>query len=498
MSSISGDSNALRGSLLTSWKVETHWKAWRSQPRMASKAIPRTKFWIMKAPMSTVYEDKFGGDRYQFQVSMFLQRMMSKGVAVEMVIDCSALDIKAFERDVSSDETSKSKSLNLYASGTSNVPVKYMHNINEWKEWDVDYVRLAPTTLNDDGTDCVPSEDIIREFIRVASKHWLARPKSYIAIFDCRAGMGTAAFLAASYMCSQLRAPVHVAVASIKDTQAPGIFDHNLLADLQFRYKGKRDIAVPSLPEWLVKVIRTKKESSENIQKISAHVDKTIKQSPMSTLEMPPPPPKRNKKNIPIEKLPDTSSKYLRAITVLKQLTIGHVKDPTWPFPLQSCALSNSILMRKDFSKQHYVTWSAKGRRGLMLFLSDGAFFIERRSAGIDISFLVGMWVPSLTDVGKPQHRTLLDGIIVIDKETSGEGSKEISRYLIFDVLAHEGGILTQKPFTSRVRYIQDGVIGAQKRAISAGRFPTSANDNIRLRYKDHFELKKVCNFVCC
>ena len=476
------------GGLLTSWKAELHWEAWRSQPRMAAKSVPRTKFWIMKTPMSTVYEDKFGGDRYQFQVGMFLQRMMSKGVAIEMVIDCSALDIKAFERDVSIDDQESLKSSTNV--DTNKSLVRYMHNTNEWKEWDVEYVRLLPPT--EDSNNFVPCEDVTREFIRVVSRHWLARPKSYIAIFDCRAGIGAAAFLAACYMCSQLRAPVHVAVASIREAQIPGIFDPDLLTELQTKYKGKREISVPELPVWLKKIRKLDVGSvGTKIQIIAAHSDKKGKrQSPSS--DMPPPPPKRSKAENIFEKLTDNSPKYIRAINVLKQLTLGHVKDLTWPFPAQPSELNDLVLRREDFNKRHYVTWRAKGRRGLMLLLSDGVFFIEKSNGSLDISLLPGMWVPSPTDSGKPQHRTLIDGIIVVDKESTEENSKEISRYLIFDVLAHEGGILTQKPFTSRVKYIQDGIVGAQKRAMSSGRFPSTANDNIRLRYKDHFEVAKV------
>jgi len=60
-----------------------------------------------------------------------------------------------------------------------------------------------------------------------------------------------------------------------------------------------------------------------------------------------------------------------------------------------------------------------------LLLLTDGVFFIEpntsstniTNSNGIHVSLAQGMFFPSPKDSTKPQHRTLLDGILVFDKE---------------------------------------------------------------------------------
>ena len=127
-----------------------------------------------------------------------------------------------------------------------------------------------------------------------------------------------------------------------------------------------------------------------------------------------------------------------------------------------------------------------------MLLLSDGVFFVERGQNDISVSSVPGLWIPSPTSNAKPQHRTLLDGIIVVDKEQNSE----IHRFLIFDILAHEGGILTQQNFTKREKFIPEGVVGSRKRAESAGRIPKTANSSMRIRYKDHFEVVKVPSIV--
>ena len=44
----------------------------------SSTPVPRTKFLLIKAPASSLYEEKFGGDRNVFTVPMYAARMMAK------------------------------------------------------------------------------------------------------------------------------------------------------------------------------------------------------------------------------------------------------------------------------------------------------------------------------------------------------------------------------------------------------------------------------------
>jgi len=471
------------------------------------KPIPRTKFLIIKAPMSTVYEEKFGGDRYQFQVNMFVQRMTSKNISIGLALDCTSLDLAVFEEEMA-DNTKKSET----DSPKQISHQKYMHNSNDWEEWDVDYARITAPT--DGIIETVPSEAAVQEFIKLASQHWVNRPKTHIAIFDSRGGTGAAAFLAASYMIAQMRAPVHVAVASIKDVVPPaGIYDERLLEALQMRYRGKRDIVVPEKPIWYTKAKKKDIPESSNSKTTIPSFSKLSERKQKSTtnvIDMPPPPPKRIKTGHHengsdsngvssisasiIQELSPDSPKYERACTVLKQL--GHADADNWPFA--KATVMDSVKLKNDLNNRFFVTWKAKGRRGLLLLLTDGAFFIEQAknvsSSSLKVSILPGMWIPSPVDSSRPQHRTLLDGIIVTDKEEVEKGKPKIAtiRYLIFDIIAHEGGILAKKPLSSRLKYINDGVVGARKKAAANGRLPKHANEAIRIRMKDHFELSKV------
>ena len=510
---MNSNSSTIRGGLLTSWKDDSHWEAWRSMPRMASKSIPRTKFWLLKAPMSTVYEERFGGGRYQFQVNMFIQRMTSKGVPIEMVVDCTALDHCVFHHRMSDGNFDE-----LRLCTPTIKDVKYMHNHADWEQWDVNYVRLMPPEKEDMSGDVssdpkskngmanyVPSEAMVREFNKVVSNHWVSRPKTYIAIFDSQGGLGAASFLASSYMITRMKAPVHVAIASVRDAMPDGIFDFHLLEALQRRYQGKKDILVPSQPKWLAS---TKAKNDVDNDKFGSIILPNKKSKPplhqptehSIDSEMPPPPKKfRTNHQLPLLSLQISNPLFVRALTVLKQLTAGHIKDETWPFFKRS-KLKRQDIEQDSFLEKHFLTWRSRGRRGLLLLLSDGSFFIERNpnnKGEVIISQAPGIWIPSPTNSKKCQHRTLIDGILVDDVEAGANRreSTNTKRYLIFDVLCFEGGILTQKPFTSRVKYIQDGIVGARKRAETGGFLPKHANNDIKIRAKDHFDSLQV-NFV--
>lgn len=485
-------------------------------PRMAAKPIPRTKFLIIKAPMSTVYEEKFGGDRFQFQVNMFVQRMTSKNISIGLALDCTSLDLAIFEEDMVDAAKTESTKSTTAGSVSKIVHQKYMHNSNDWEEWDVDYARI--TAPNDGAIQAIPSEAAVQEFIKLASQHWVSRPKTHIAIFDSRGGAGAAAFLAASYMIAQMRAPVHVAIASIKDVVPPGgIYDERLLEALQMRYRGKREIVVPEPPTWYKKVKNKDAPTSPTSKTVippfsKLNERKQQKSAGTSAMDMPPPPPKRIKtshhengngsngassiSSSIIQELSPDSPKYDRALTVLKQMTMGYTDTDNWPFA--KATAMDSAKLQNGLNNRFLVTWKAKGRRGLLLLLNDGAFFVEHAenesTSSLKISIIPGMWIPSPVDLSRPQHRTLVDGIIVTDQEEVEKGKPKFLtlRYLIFDIIAHEGGILVKKPLSSRLKYINDGVVGARKKAAAAGRLPKHANEAIRIRMKDHFELGKV------
>ena len=50
---------------LLPWSAKT-WERWSAQGRLSSTPVPRTPFLLLKAPLSTVYEEKIGGDKNMF------------------------------------------------------------------------------------------------------------------------------------------------------------------------------------------------------------------------------------------------------------------------------------------------------------------------------------------------------------------------------------------------------------------------------------------------
>ena len=190
----------------------------------SSAPVPRTKFLLIKAPASSLYEEKFGGDRNVFTVPMYAARMMAKKIQVGAAVDCTSLDLHAFE-PLTDDKGSK----------------RYFHDTSEWDDFDIDYKALhePPSSSN---TSTVPSQAMVDKFLSFCESHWAKRPGTHIAIFDSRGGYGVAAYLCARYMSEKLRAPVHVALASLKEVIQPcGLADDTLLRDLQMRFKGRRE-----------------------------------------------------------------------------------------------------------------------------------------------------------------------------------------------------------------------------------------------------------------
>lgn len=58
---------------LLPWSKEIWTTRWSTQGRLSSTPIPRTPFLLLKAPVSTLYEEKFGGDRNMFTVGVSCQ-----------------------------------------------------------------------------------------------------------------------------------------------------------------------------------------------------------------------------------------------------------------------------------------------------------------------------------------------------------------------------------------------------------------------------------------
>ena len=466
---------------------------------MSGTPIPRTKFLLFKPPVSPLYEEKFGGGRNMFTVSMYAERMMSKKIQVGCVIDCTALDLTTFESLPSASNKARK-------AGT----VRYFHDTLEWDDFGIEYHHLLPpssvsSSASSSAHSPVPPLAIMEKFFSICSSHWSSRPGAHIALFDSRGGYGIAAYLAARHMCDKMRAPVHVALASIKEAATPcGLADVDLIKDLQLRYNGRREWKIANVPKWWWphddddgsgddgeddREGSTRKEDGPKDELV-------IVVPPFDPMEGSVPTAGREQKRRKVDQsfsemkvagldlVHSGSPKYERAVTVLKQLT-SHSCDqlPSSEGVLMDSSDSLASLLPDS---RYKVTWRSKGRRGLLLILSEGVYFLENDKDGhIAVSIVKGgMHFPVPTDLAKVQHRTLLDGVLAIDKE----GDNRVPRYYASDILCHMGGILISKPFSHRIKYLVDGVISPRKKD-SCHNY---GQEGIKIRAKELFPLGKV------
>lgn len=454
------------------------WKRWSEQKRMSARPVPRTKFLVIKTPASTIYETKFGGDFHMFTISMFVQRMIGKNIIISAAMDCTSIDINTFSNHCQQPQQ------------------YYFHNAQEWDDFDIQYVSLVEDGMKDasgPSSSPVPTERTVQKFIELCQQQWRDRPNTHICVFDCFGGLGAAGYLVTCYMVEQLRAPLTAALKSLADVMPPGIFHPSLLHSLQTRYKGNKEIEIPLAPSWWIGDVTTS-NNTPSITTILPYLEQSAKLQPEQ--EATSSSQKKRCKvyhgelSIPgLEYCPPNSAKYLRATSVLQQL-LGLTDSCKSFVGCSEYSLTSSSIYQIS-PKSYHVTWNPIGRRGFLLLLADGVFFIEPDSheSKLTVSLAHSMHFPSPKDLQKPQHRTLLDGRLIFDKENGTTTTKIVPRFLAMDVLAHEGGILLHKPFLQRRKFLVDGVYGARKRL---QRKPEEEKECFRFRVHDTFELRKA------
>jgi len=315
----------------------------------------------------------------------------------------------------------------------------YFHNAQEWDDFDIQYVSLVEDGLKgasvspDPSSSPIPKERTVQKFIELCQHQWRDRPNTHICVFDCCGGLGAAGYLVTCYMVEQLRAPLAAALKSLAD------------------------------------VLQSEQEATINSQKKRCKIELSIPG---------------------LELCPPNSAKYLRATSVLQQL-LGLTDTCKSFVGCSEHSLTSSSICQIS-PKSYHVTWNPLGRRGFLLLLVDGVFFIEPEDhdAKLTVSLTHSMHFPSPKDLNKPQHRTLIDGRLIFDREKGTSTTKVVPRYLAMDILAHEGGILVHRPFIQRRKFLMDGVYGARKRFLQ--RKPEEENECFRFRVHDTFELRKT------
>jgi len=451
---------------------------------------------------------------------------MARSIRVGLVIDATALDIEEFEPLPSTTNKANKK---------FDKRIRYFHNQNEWDEYDVEYHRLSPPKDADSNEPLAPQ--ILPEFYKTVS-NFLQKSRSsdafnntmtHIAIYDCRGGLGAAAYLTAAYMCHSLKAPVHAAIEALKEgtpTQSGddadtkfGLCDVRLIKDLQTRFKGRKEIVFDGgTPSWWFAM-----EEDDEEEEDTKDNDSNMKRKREESIVIPPcesgnedaiSTTKRTRTDdetypkLPQEVLQPVSKdsgKYNRAISVLTQMTTPPTSSSSDQKPMSMLPLklevdisdgntdSKDILPSiKGNPEKYKVTWlSTKGRRGLLLILTEAVFFIEQSTSSISISIVTNMKFPSPKDLSKPQHRTLLEVVLVEDIE-----KRSTYRFYVQDILCIEGGMVYHKPLDQRLRYLNDGVLMPRKKDETMQQHSEQTNvyvtEQIKIRGKEYFSMKKL------
>lgn len=468
---------------------------------MSDRAVPRTPFLLLKAPVSTLYEERYGGDGRVFTVSMYCARMASRSVPVGAAVDCAALDLHLL------DEDSRSRDNN----------VRYWHDAADWDDYDAEYERVTEDDAEGESASSrvVPSSGAIASFTTFVDDLRQRRPGAHVAVFDARGGVGAGAFLVAHYMCARLRAPVHAAVASIAAAMAPGLYDENLLRALQTTFRGARPLTVPPRPDWAPAVENDDEEEEEEAGQRGSAATITIppwdgggkRNNGSSDSAMPPPPNKKprlhnsnNGNNDPspannnnnnnddalFVSLPSSSSRLARALTVVCELTNNQrtssssssgasLRRPlhhrTTREPPTRLATASAARKALSAHRDAYAVARvpAGAERALLLLLRDGVFLLSSSPQGDGNGDVVAVRASTRTirfprpnAPKEPQHRTLLDGWLL----PPNEKEPAVRRcYLATDILALEGGVVHHKPLGRRLQYLKGGVVDPKRNA---------------------------------
>jgi len=403
------------------------------------------------------------------------------------------------------------------------------------------------------GNDEPVAPKILNDFFRVISNFQKSVNSSsndttttHIALFDSRGGLGAAAYLAAAYMCHTLKAPVHAAIQAVKEGTPPqpspdndpsvkwGLCDVRLVKDLQSRFMGRKEIVMEGkVPTWWWAL--DEEEDGEEEEEDDGDGESTSndgkKKRKRESIIIPPHESATTAANgtkrpridnesggnssntlhprLPteaLEPIPIGSPKYIRAVTVLTQLAPQATPQPTDSIPSvlplkpeldvsNNSADNTTIQSIKSNSSEYKVTWLSKGRRGLLLILSEAVFFVEQQSSSMQVSQVTSMKFPTPQDSKKSQHRTLLDVVLVIDVE---KGSPT-HRFYALDILCIEGGRVWHKPWEQRWKFLNEGVVLPRKKEEAKQQQQPQqqhghiySKEPIKLRAKEYFPMRKL------
>lgn len=287
-STTASSSNTSAYSRMIQWN-QARMNQWCRCPRVSNPifTIPSGNFFFLvcKAPLSTVYEEQYGGVRNQYTPSMIVQRCISRGVHIAVVVDATMSN-------------------------------RYFHLISDWDDWGCEYWKLGEEERKrkeeqqrrEDQTQSQshlhpskqkqkhrrrvqvnrpilmpPSRSVIKEFHskmhqrfpptddgsnsnsfssphKHANTHTHAHmhaqknklPSQAVLIFS-ELGHHRAGYLVVSYLTQVCRIPLRAALQRFAAARPPGIFSSFCLHHLVASYGGGSAAADATMKAWRVK-----------------------------------------------------------------------------------------------------------------------------------------------------------------------------------------------------------------------------------------------------
>lgn len=163
---------------------------------------------------------------------------------------------------------------------------------------------------------------------------------------------------------------------------------------------------------------------------------------------------------------------------------------------------------------QYVVTWIPGGKqvkRGFLLLLQDGVFFLSssnnRPDNNIHVEMLVkNIFMPRPSNPAQPQHRTLLDGFLVFPSASASASASDPQNskvmFYTFDIVTMEGGVVHHKPLGKRIAYLKGGVMDPrlkwkqqqQQQSKGKGRGNNEVVDILQLEFRDLKQAEEVWN----
>lgn len=327
---------------------------------------------------------------------------------------------------------------------------KRYYDPEAWQDKGVQYIKVPMQ-----GRGEAPTPASVNDALwEVMCQRW-SNPGGYILI-HCTHGFNRTGYIICQALLrfqSHIYKTVPKALVAFAQARGPGIYKHHYIRDL-FKYNHEQvpsDYKFPPLPQWKAgdtgSPDRTEEEEEEEA-KAEAVLNESMEHDDNLGEE------------VTLGEARYIQTFVMDAILGPDQATGGNGRMRIYFPGSQPVSLErkNMDLLR---DRRYWVTWKADGTRYLVVIMRWGTYLVDR---SMNVRRVQMRW-PSVvpedqkhkSPVGLPQHRTLLDGEMVVDVDAVGVKRR---RFLIYDIVSINGNLLSDSPWTVRYKIIQKQVEG--------------------------------------